>query len=407
VDAHQTPLSAVWEHSTIAATQEIQAREGTEGRLERLLTDACEFFETYLWESETASGARGTLAELGLDEQVLRAFGVGWAPVGPHLLMSHLRGLGYSSEDIVAAGLATRSVRGRVHGYFRSRVTFPVRDAEGQVLGFAGLGTHLGPSWPLWVTSPDAGLYKRSQAVFGLDRAVHEIAASGIALVRRDSIEVLHAHQDGQSNAVTVHTSWVTRNQMLALAEELPGGLDALQLDLPPGMTADAKDGPVGLTTIPDRVPGRSDSELGGKQADSSHLKLKRVAIVIATAVAAVNVWTGAPLFSVWVGSQAQGGQVLSLRGVVTVLVVLGILAFLLAWALAWLHKKYDELTGRPAAVSRTSPWQRRMRGELDEHLRARFSLSAPERVVAACVIAGVISFEVWFFLFAGSSLPS
>ncbi|HEY6653011.1 MAG TPA: hypothetical protein VI028_02690 [Solirubrobacterales bacterium] len=371
-----------------------------------MLTDACEFFESYLWESETASGARVALADLGLDEKVIRAFGVGWAPVGPDLLMSHLRGLGHSSEDIVAAGLATRSVRGRVHGYFRSRVTFPVRDAEGQVLGFAGLGTHLGPSWPLWVTSPDVGLYRRSQAVFGLDRAVDEIAASGIALVRRDCIEVLRAHQDGQSNAVTVHTPWVTRNQMLALADELPGGLEALQLDLPPGMTADAKDGPVALTAIPDRVPGRSASELDGKPADSSHLKAKRVAIVIATAVAAVNVWTGAPLFSVWVGAQAQGGRVLSLRGVVTVLVVLGILAFLLAWALAWLHKKYDELTGRPAAVSRTSPWQRRMRGELDENLRARFSLSAPERVVAACVIAGVIAFEVWFFLFAGSSLP-
>ena len=405
-DAHDAPLRAVWEHPTIAATQEIQAREGTEGRLARLLTDACEFFEAYLWESETASGARSTLAGLGLDEKVLRAFGVGWAPVGPDLLMSHLRGLGHPSEDIVAAGLATRSVRGRVHGYFRSRVTFPVRDAEGQVLGFAGLGTHLGPSWPLWVTSPDAGLYKRSQAVFGLDRAVHEIAASGIALVRRDCIEVLRSHQDGQSSAVTVHTSWVTRDQMLALADGLPGGLDALQLDLPPGMTADAKDGPA-LTAFPDRLPDRSAAELGGKQADSSHLKLKRVAIVIATAVAAVNVWTGAPLFSVWVGSHAQGGQVLSLRGVVTVLVVLGVLAFLLAWALAWLHKKYDELTGRPAAVSRTSPWQRRMRGELDEHLRARFSLSAPERVVAACVIGGVIALEVWFFLFAGSSLPS
>jgi hypothetical protein len=330
---------------------------------------------------------------------------VGWAPVGPDLLMSHLRGLGHSSEDIVAAGLATRSVRGRVHGFFRSRVTFPVKDAEGQVLGFAGLGTHLGPSWPLWVTSPDVGLYRRSQAVFGLDRAVHENAASGIALVRRDCIEVLRAHQDRQANAVTVHTSWVTRDQMLALADGLPGGLDALQLDLPPGMTADAKDGPV--AAIPDRVPDRSASELDEEQADSSHLKLKRVAIVIATAVAAVNVWTGAPLFSVWVGAQAQGGRVLSLRGVVTVLVVLGVLAFLLAWALAWLHRKYDELTGRPPLVSRTSPWQRRMRGELDENLRARFSLSAPERVVAACVIAGVIAFEVWFFLFAGSSLPS
>jgi hypothetical protein len=116
-----------------------------------------------------------------------------------------------------------------------------------------------------------------------------------------------------------------------------------------------------------------------------------------------VNVWTGAPLLALWVGSHAQGGEVLSLRGVFTVLVVLGVLAFLLAWLLAWLNAKYDQLSGRPPTLTRTSPWYRRMRGELDEHLRTRYSLSAPERVVAACVIAGVLVFEVWFFFIAGS----
>ena len=338
---------------------------------------------------------------------MIRAFGVGWAPVGPNLLMNHLRGLGHSTEDIVAAGLATRSVRGRVHGYFHSRVMFPVRDAGGQVLGFAGLGTHLGPSWPLWVTSPDVGLYRRSEAVFGLDRAADEIAASGIAMVRRDCIEVLSAHQGGRTNAVTVHTPWVTRDQMLALADGLPDGLEDLELDLPPGMSADPKEEPLALTAIPDRVPDQFASELAAEKAASSHLKAKRIVIVIATALAAVNLWTGAPLLAVWVGSQAQGGEVLSLRGVVSVLVVLGVLAFLLGWALTWLHAKYDRLIGRPPTLTRTSPWQRRMRGELDDHLRARYPLSAPERVVAACVIAGFLAFEVWFFFLAGSSLPT
>jgi hypothetical protein len=98
---------------------------------------------------------------------------------------------------------------------------------------------------------------------------------------------------------------------------------------------------------------------------------------------------------------------VLSLRGVVTVLAVLGVLAFLLAWALSWLHARYDRLTGRPPTLTRTSPWQRRMRGELDEHLRDRYELSAPERVLAASVILGALAFELWFFFLAGSSLPN
>jgi hypothetical protein len=373
--------------------------------VEELLTDAGRFFETCLWDSETSDVARNLLAGEGLGEETIRAFGVGYAPIGPSTLLDHLRGLGYSAEDVVASGLARVSARGRVHAQFSSRLMFPVKDATGQILGFAGRALHLGPSWPLWVTSPDVGLYRRSQAVFGLDRAAGPIAATRTAYVERDCIATLRAHQDGNENAVAVHTPWVTRDQMLVMADGLPGGLDALELDLPPGMSADPKDEEASAA-----APDQPASAAAGEQRaepSPSHLKLKRMAIVVATAVAAVNVWTGAPLLAVWIGSHAQGGQVLSLRGVLIVLVVLGVLAFLLAWALAWLHAKYDQLTDRPATLTRTSPWYRRMRGELDDHFRTRYSLSAPERVVAACVIAGVLALEIWFFFFAGSPIGS
>jgi DNA primase catalytic core, N-terminal domain len=371
-------------------------------RLEQLLADAAVFFEAFLWESEAGSPARDRLASEGLDEEIIRAFGVGYAPIGPDELMSHLRGLGYSTEELVDAGIATRSVRGRAHAHLRSRLTFPVRDSDGRVLGFAGLGTHVGPSWALWVTSPDTRLYQRAEGIFGLDRAAREIAATGSASVERDSIEVLRAHQRGQTNAVTVHSSGVTYEQLLTLAADIPGGIEALRLDVPDGMPVDMQPEDM-LPALSQNgrpaVSGPAAAEVG------RHVHLKKVAIVIATGLAAVNVWTGAPLLAVWVGSHAQDGKVVSLRGVATVLVVLGVLAFLLAWALAWLHAKYDQLSGRPPTLTRTSPWYRRMRGELDEHLRVRYALSAPERVVAACVILGVLAFEVWFFLFAGSPL--
>jgi DNA primase catalytic core, N-terminal domain len=394
----------VCDHPRIEALRETQARPALDERLGDLLADAAEFFETCLWESRSGAAARETLARADLDEEVIREFGVGFAPIGPDELMDHLRALGYATEEMVAAGLATRSVRGRAHAHFRSRIMFPVRDSEDRVLGFAGLGTHMGPSWALWTTSPDAGLYRRSEAVFGLDRAGREIAASGTALVLRDSIEVLRAHQEGRTNAVAVHTPWVTRDQMLAMVNGLPGGLDALELDLSPGIDADSKEEPVALETVPDREATPAEA---GDETAVSGLKMKRVAIMAATALAAVNIWTGAPLLAVWIGSQAQGGRVLSLRGVLTVLLVLGVLSFLLGWALSWLHARYDQLVGRPTVLTRTSPWQRRMRGELDDHLRARYPLSAPERVVAACVIACLLVFEIWFFFFAGSPLGS
>ena len=134
---------------------------------------------------------------------------------------------------------------------------------------------------------------------------------------------------------------------------------------------------------------------------------LKRVGLLSASALAAVNIWTGAPLLAVWVGSQVVGDSGLSMTAVFVVIVVLAASCIGLAVALTWLSARYDELTGRPAEARRTSPWLRSMRGEREEESRRKHGISPVERVVVIAVVLGVLAFEVWFFFFAGSSLPS
>jgi hypothetical protein len=83
------------------------------------------------------------------------------------------------------------------------------------------------------------------------------------------------------------------------------------------------------------------------------------------------------------------------------------VLEFLLGLALTWLSLTYDRVTGRPRFAGVTSPWHRAKRGDRVQDIRARFGMSPPEKIVAACVILGVLGFEVWFFFLAGSSLPN
>jgi hypothetical protein len=136
-------------------------------------------------------------------------------------------------------------------------------------------------------------------------------------------------------------------------------------------------------------------------------LGLKRVGLISASALAAINIWTGAPLLAVWVGSQVAGSSGLSMSAVFVVIVVLAAACIGLAAALSWLSARYDELTGRPPAARRTSPWLRSMRGEREQEARKRHGISAVERIVVAAVVVCVLVFEIWFFFFAGSSLPS
>jgi hypothetical protein len=136
--------------------------------------------------------------------------------------------------------------------------------------------------------------------------------------------------------------------------------------------------------------------------------RLQRLALIAASALVSINIWTGAPLLAVWVGSQIQAAQDgLSMTALLAVVVTLGITVFALAWLLARINGRYDELSGRPPKARQTSPWLRSMRGEREEDIRRESGISGVERIVVASVVLAVLAFEVWFFFFAGSSLPN
>lgn len=146
-----------------------------------------------------------------------------------------------------------------------------------------------------------------------------------------------------------------------------------------------------------DRPPGE------GQEATRSGVK--RIALAAGTTLAAVNIWTGAPLLAVWIGARLQGGTQPRMAGAFTVVVALVIFETALYFSLSWLSATYDRVTGRPTEARQTSPWLRSMRGEREQEARKRHGVSLIERIVTISVAAGAISFEVWFFFFAGSPI--
>lgn len=131
---------------------------------------------------------------------------------------------------------------------------------------------------------------------------------------------------------------------------------------------------------------------------------LKRVALVAATAFLSINLWTGAPLLALWVGSRVVGGTTLSMQAVFVVVIVLAVLVFTMAMALAWLSASYDSLTGRSSGEGRL-PWMRSMRGEGIEEPGYGAGITPLERVVMASVYLAMLCFLAWFFFLAGSPL--
>ena len=126
----------------------------------------------------------------------------------------------------------------------------------------------------------------------------------------------------------------------------------------------------------------------------------KRLAMAAATAFVSINIWLGAPLLALWVGSQVSDQKVLSIKAVAAVVIVLAVLVFALAVALTWLNNTYDELIGRPR-VERRAPWLRSMRAESEGHISTRVGITALERIVMATVYVAVTALIVWLVFFA------
>jgi hypothetical protein len=135
-------------------------------------------------------------------------------------------------------------------------------------------------------------------------------------------------------------------------------------------------------------------------------MTLKRVTMAGGTAFISVNLWTGAPLLALWVGSQVGDQSTLSMTAVFVVLLVLAALVAAMAVALTWLNNTYDELIGRPR-IERRVPWLRSMRAEAEGHISSRVGETALERIVMISVYIAVIMLLIWLVFFAGSMVPS
>ena len=142
---------------------------------------------------------------------------------------------------------------------------------------------------------------------------------------------------------------------------------------------------------------------------DLSH-RIRRAAVLAATVVVGVNVWTGSPLLALWVGSRVENlsdtpGP--SAAAIVVVIVVMAVTSWLLLRLLYRLQATYFKLLDRPQRRYR-STWLQSMRAERGEWQRQHDQdarATAFEIVVMACVVVAVVAFEIWFFFYSPSPI--
>ena len=117
----------------------------------------------------------------GLHRRIMNRFGLGYAPDSFHALLDAMTAKGYSREELLDAGLVSRSEKGRIYDRFRGRVMFPIIDVRGNVIAFGG--RVLDDSKPKYLNSPETPIFHKSRNLFALNLA--KTTKSGISSSRR------------------------------------------------------------------------------------------------------------------------------------------------------------------------------------------------------------------------------
>jgi DNA primase len=149
-----------------------------------------------------------------LSKDVVNEFRLGYAPEVNDVLVRALTKRGFSKRELADAGLTNRFGG----DLFRGRMTVPLMDGSGQVIGFTGRILRDEPNAPKYLNTPQTLLYDKSRHVFGLSQAKEAIRKADKAVIVEGNLDVISSHQVGVKNVVATAGTAMTEWHLKALS---------------------------------------------------------------------------------------------------------------------------------------------------------------------------------------------
>ncbi len=190
-------------------------------RILDVLDQAARYYHAILMTNAAGESARTYLRSRGIDGKVAKNWEIGYAPDSWDDLITLLRSKKFSEEDILLAGLSVRKAEtGRMYNRFRGRIMFPLREVNGNIVGFTGrilpefeARDHQGK----YVNSPQTMVYDKSKLVFGLDKGKQSIREKDLAILVEGQMDCIAAQEAGYENVVAVSGTALTAEQVKLL----------------------------------------------------------------------------------------------------------------------------------------------------------------------------------------------
>lgn len=133
-----------------------------------------------------------------LNKQTVEKFRIGYAPKSGRALVDFLTKRGFTKQEIEDAGLVNRFGG----DLFKGRMTVPLMDVGGRVIGFTARIIEKDDNSPKYLNTPETILYNKGRHIFGLSQAKDAIRRSEFVVVVEGNMDVISSHQAGVLEAV-------------------------------------------------------------------------------------------------------------------------------------------------------------------------------------------------------------
>ncbi len=167
------------------------------------------FFYNNLIASSDKSGLM-YLMERKISPQIIKKYGLGYAPDSWDSLVRHLNSKGYSDDEISDAWLGGRSQKnGNMFDMFRKRVMFPIIDLRKNIIGFGG--RVLDDSKPKYLNTAKTPVFDKGSNLFSLNFAKN--TEDKKIILCEGYMDVIALHQAGFENSVATLGTAITPEQ--------------------------------------------------------------------------------------------------------------------------------------------------------------------------------------------------
>jgi DNA primase len=122
------------------------------------------------------------LESRGIDAATIERFEVGFAPDRWETVADALRARRIAGKVGEQAGLLKPGRNGGYYDMLRGRVTFPIKDVRGRVIGFGGRAVAAGQE-PKYLNSPESPVFQKRRSFFGMPAALEPMRREGRAIV--------------------------------------------------------------------------------------------------------------------------------------------------------------------------------------------------------------------------------